>query len=113
MITEKIPIELQLANLLVDNTSCCGSEADKVIPMILSLLNHKPCIIPGIGKEFRELAEKVYTEIAFEIIRLAGENEDEAKKIIESMKMRGFDNEDLQLIPILEKALWRAYNHNL
>jgi hypothetical protein len=37
MITEKT--RLQLANLLVDNTSCGGQEADKVIPMILSLLD--------------------------------------------------------------------------
>lgn len=44
-------LELQLANLLVDNTSCCGSEAEKVIPMIFSLLNYKPRIMPEIGKE--------------------------------------------------------------
>lgn len=48
MITEKTPLELQLANLLVDNTSCCGEEADKVIPMIFSLLDsnkHEPRVI--------------------------------------------------------------------
>jgi hypothetical protein len=39
MITEKTLLELQLANLLVENTSCCGEEADKVIPMIFSLLD--------------------------------------------------------------------------
>jgi len=49
MITEKTPLELELANLLVENTSCGGEEADKVIPMIFSLLDsnkHEPRVSP-------------------------------------------------------------------
>lgn len=59
MITEKTPLELQLANLLVENTSCCGEEADKVIPMIFSLLNsnkHEPQVMPKIAEIYHAMA---------------------------------------------------------
>lgn len=70
----------------------------------------EPPVSQKTADEFRKLAENTYVELASELIRLAGEDKEKAKKTMEFMKARGFDNEDMQIIPILEKALWKAYN---
>jgi hypothetical protein len=78
MITEKTPLELQLANLLVDNTSCGGEEADKVIPMIFSLLNsnkHEPRVIPENLRALERLTAKQALEIDDLKIKLADDKE--------------------------------------
>jgi len=70
-------------------------------------------VMPKIAdNKFRELAEKTYLELAEDLIQMAGVDKKKARETRLIMIKAGFDNEDLQIIPIIERALWKAYNSN-
>ena len=70
-------------------------------------------VMPKIAdNKFRELAEKTYLELAEDLIQMAGIDKKKARETRLIMMKAGFDNEDLQIIPIIERALWKAYNSN-
>lgn len=64
-------------------------------------------------KGIRLLAEQTYSKLAVEFMVLAGYEREQVKHLSSLYaRKKGFDNEDLQVIPLLESALWEARNSN-
>lgn len=105
----ELPINIDFGNgVELDFTILAIKELNKKLNELVGQI--EPLVIQKPADKFRLLAQETYLELAEDLIQMAGVDKKKARETRLIMMKAGFDNEDLQIIPIIERALWKAYN---
>lgn len=117
-ILAKILININDGYSLDELKEYCNNELEKLQSADRASGQAETQVMPKIAdtkeKEgIRRLAEITYSQLAVEFMVMAGYKREKVE-YLKSLYARkeGFDVEDMQIIPIIEKALWEAKNSN-